>query len=65
MRYRARFPGHGRIVEAVFRQCGLPFAAAGTRIRYFGDYELLERSRVAGWEWFTRPGRSASIAWWH
>ena len=28
--YCVRFPGHGRVVEAAFRQCGLPCAAAGT-----------------------------------
>ncbi len=40
--FAARFPDHGQIVEEVFRQSGLMCQPAGTRVRYFGDYELLE-----------------------
>ena len=29
------------------------------RVRYFGDYELLERSPAAAWAWSTAPARSA------
>jgi len=30
----------------------------GTRLRYFGDYELLEEiARAAAWVWFSKPDR--------
>ena len=63
--YHECFPGHGRIVQSVFRQCGLPCARGGDcASATSATTSSLKRSRAAGWEWFTRPGRSASIAWW-
>ena len=40
---------------------GLP---AGTRVRYFGDYELRESWAKAAWGSSTRPASSASTARW-
>ena len=38
--------------------------AAGTRVRYFGDYELSEVLGRGAWAWSTRPGKSALIVRW-
>ena len=35
---------------------------AATRIRYFGDYELLEEIAREAWAWFIAPAKSVFIA---
>jgi len=43
--YRARFPDDGELVADVFREFSVRAASSpppGTKVRYFGDYELLE-----------------------
>ena len=50
---RSRFPDLGQMT------CSDPIThpSSETRVRYFGDYELIEILRKAGWGSSTKPGR--------
>jgi WD40 repeat protein/tRNA A-37 threonylcarbamoyl transferase component Bud32 len=49
--YRSRFPQHAAIIDEAFRRSAIPPdepSPEGTRVRYFGDYELLEEIARGG-----------------